>query len=155
VTRLLLGEMGRHGEAVSEVNGRPVYVVYGLPGETVEAEISGSHAQLREILDPSPERIDPFCPHFGQCGGCQIQHWQMESYRQWKRDLIVTALKNQGVAAVVSGAGPTVLVLARAVGSGTDADEAISAAFGGAMGGWRILPLAVDRAGATVEPSTR
>jgi homoserine kinase len=46
-------------------------------------------------------------------------------------------------------------VLARAVGSGTDADEAISAAFGGAMGGWRILPLAVDRAGATVEPSTR
>ena len=101
MTRLLLGEMGRHGEAVSEVNGRPVYVVYGLPGETVEAEISGSHAQLREILDPSPERIDPFCPHFGQCGGCQIQHWQMESYRQWKRNLIVTALKNQGVAAVV------------------------------------------------------
>ena len=68
---------------------------------------------------------------------------------------LIDALRAQGVAAVVSGAGPAVLVLARAVGSGTDADEAISAAFGGAMGGWRILPLAVDRAGATVEPSTR
>ena len=68
---------------------------------------------------------------------------------------LIDALRAQGVAAVVSGAGPTVLVLARAVGSGTDADEAISAAFGGAMGGWRILPLAIDRAGATVEPSSR
>jgi 23S rRNA (uracil1939-C5)-methyltransferase len=93
--------MGRHGEAVSEAGGRPVYVPYGLPGETVEAEISGSHAQLREILVSSPERIEPFCPHFGRCGGCQVQHWQTEAYRRWKRSLIDTALKNQGIAVVV------------------------------------------------------
>jgi homoserine kinase len=71
---------------------------------------------------------------------------------------LVDTLRSRGVAAVVSGAGPTVLVLARAVGSGTDADDAIAAAFGGAMGGWRVLPLTVDRAGATVElgsPSSR
>ncbi|WP_426594702.1 homoserine kinase [Cellulomonas sp. McL0617] len=73
---------------------------------------------------------------------------------------LVDALRSRGVAAVVSGAGPTVLVLARAFGGGasTDADEAIAAVFGGAMGGWRVLPLAVDRSGATVElgsPSSR
>src|SRR4029078_10700057 len=90
--------MGRHGEAVGEAGGRPVYVAYGLPGEVVEADISGAHAQLREILSPSPERIQPFCPHFGLCGGCQIQHWQAEAYRNWKRNLLVTALKNQGIA---------------------------------------------------------
>lgn len=68
---------------------------------------------------------------------------------------LIDALRAQGVAAVVSGAGPTVLVLARAAGgSTTDADEAISAAFGGAMGGWRILRLAVDRGGATVTSSS-
>ncbi|MBO3100371.1 homoserine kinase [Cellulomonas fengjieae] len=72
---------------------------------------------------------------------------------------LVDALRAAGVAAVVSGAGPTVLVLARrlpaspAAGGapGTDADEAVRAAFGGAMGGWQILPLPVDRTGATVE----
>ena len=76
---------------------------------------------------------------------------------------LVDALRSRGVAAVVSGAGPTVLVLARTVGTVdgvvlTDADGAIADAFGGAMGGWRVLPLAVDRAGATVElgsPSSR
>jgi len=76
---------------------------------------------------------------------------------------LVDTLRSRGIAAVVSGAGPTVLVLARNSGLGdggvtTDADDAIAAAFGGAMGGWRVLPLAVDRAGATVElgsPSSR
>ena len=72
---------------------------------------------------------------------------------------LIDVLRAHGVAAVVSGAGPTVLVLARAVEGGTDADEAIAAAFGGVLGGWQILPLAVRRSGATVErvgaPSSR
>lgn len=93
--------MGRHGEAVAEADGRPVYVAYALPGEEVEAEISGTHAQLREIITPSPERIEAFCPHFTRCGGCQIQHWQSEAYRHWKRGLLVTALKNQAIAAEI------------------------------------------------------
>lgn len=101
MTRLTLTEMGRHGEAAGEADGRTIYVPYGLPGEVVEAQISGTHAYLREILSPSPERIDPFCPHFGRCGGCQIQHWQAKAYRAWKRNLLVTALKHQGIDAEV------------------------------------------------------
>ena len=50
MTKLKLTEMGRHGEAVSEAGGRPVYVPYALPGEVIEAELSGSHASLRQIL---------------------------------------------------------------------------------------------------------
>jgi 23S rRNA (uracil1939-C5)-methyltransferase len=97
VTRLKLTEMGRHGEAMGEVDGRSVYVPYALPGEVVEVDISGSHALLRDIVSPSPERIDPFCPHFTRCGGCQIQQWQSEAHRLWKRGLVTTALKNQGI----------------------------------------------------------
>jgi len=66
---------------------------------------------------------------------------------------LVGALRRQGVAAVVSGAGPTVLVLARRSGEGTDADAAIAAAFGGVMAGWRVLPLPVDTVGAVAERS--
>jgi homoserine kinase len=70
---------------------------------------------------------------------------------------LVDALRRNGVAAVVSGAGPTVLALARRRDGGphgllsTDADAAITAAFGGVMAGWRVLPLPVDTAGAVVE----
>ncbi|GCE76318.1 homoserine kinase [Cellulomonas biazotea] len=82
---------------------------------------------------------------------------------------LVDVLRAAGVPAVVSGAGPTVLALARRVpgaaevpdggrtGAGdgvvvaTDADDALRDAFGGVMGGWRILPLAVDTIGARAE----
>lgn len=64
---------------------------------------------------------------------------------------LVGALRKQGVPAVVSGAGPTVLVLARRTAEGTDADAAIAAAFGGVMAGWRVLPLPVDPRGAVAE----
>ena len=70
---------------------------------------------------------------------------------------LVDVLRAQGVAAVVSGAGPTVLVLARRLAradGATDADEAVRAAFGGAMGGWQVLSLPVDREGATVQRAT-
>ncbi|UJP41293.1 homoserine kinase [Cellulomonas palmilytica] len=71
---------------------------------------------------------------------------------------LVDALRRRGVAAVVSGAGPTVLALARrlrdadAAGHGTedvgtDADAAIADAFGGVLGGWVIRPLPVDPSG--------
>lgn len=80
---------------------------------------------------------------------------------------LVDVLRGAGVAAVVSGAGPTVLALARRTGKTTgpdgveevrtDADDALAAAFGGVMGGWRILPLAVDTEGARAQrvPSSR
>ncbi|WP_454051361.1 homoserine kinase [Cellulomonas sp. Marseille-Q8402] len=70
---------------------------------------------------------------------------------------LVDALRARGVAAVVSGAGPTVLVLARSTGDGadpvgpTDADDALLQVFGGAMGGWRIVRLGIDTAGATAQ----
>ncbi len=70
---------------------------------------------------------------------------------------LVDALRARGVAAVVSGAGPTVLALARRTGAGgdhdghpTDADAAVADAFGGVMAGWRVLRLPVDPDGATV-----
>ncbi|GEL95615.1 homoserine kinase [Cellulomonas composti] len=70
---------------------------------------------------------------------------------------LVDALRAAGVAAVVSGAGPTVLALARRLvdGAGTDADAAITAAFGGVMAGWQVLPLAVDTQGVRVNGADR
>jgi homoserine kinase len=65
---------------------------------------------------------------------------------------LVDALRARGVAAVVSGAGPTVLALARATGGGSsDVDDAVRAAFGGVMGGWQVLRPGVDDHGGRVD----
>ncbi|WNB87648.1 hypothetical protein [Cellulomonas sp. ATA003] len=65
---------------------------------------------------------------------------------------LVGALRARGVAAVVSGAGPTVLVLARAAGDGaTDADDAVRDVLSGTTSRWHTLVPGLDRDGATVE----
>jgi 23S rRNA (uracil1939-C5)-methyltransferase len=43
------------------------------------------------------ERIAPFCPHFGVCGGCAIQHWNAAPYSAWKRELVATTLAQTGI----------------------------------------------------------
>ena len=48
---------------------------------------------LMAVLEPSPLRIEPACRHFTECGGCALQHFEAEAYRQWKRDKVVHALK--------------------------------------------------------------
>jgi 23S rRNA (uracil1939-C5)-methyltransferase len=79
-------------------------VPYTLAGETVEVEaIEGSadRRKLLRVITPSPERIDPFCPHFTVCGGCAIQHWREDGYRAWKRGIVVDTLKQAGIACEV------------------------------------------------------
>ncbi|NMB93143.1 MAG: class I SAM-dependent RNA methyltransferase, partial [Flexilinea flocculi] len=68
------------GDCVGSLpDGRAVFVPDTLPGETVEIELieekrSYARGRALEILDPSPSRVQPFCHHFGACGGCHYQH---------------------------------------------------------------------------------
>ena len=55
----------------------------------------GHHPDRRRLLAverASPERITAFCQHFGVCGGCAVQHWEVGRYRAWKRGLVVETL---------------------------------------------------------------
>lgn len=77
-----------------------IYVPYALPGETVEVAPVPGHPDRRRLLQvdiASPQRIAPFCPHFGICGGCAIQHWESEHYRSWKRGIVVETLARSGI----------------------------------------------------------
>jgi 23S rRNA (uracil1939-C5)-methyltransferase len=96
VERLTVDHVGHLGDGVALVEGRSLFVPYALAGETVEvAPASGNHPDRRQLVrieQASRQRIEPFCQHFGVCGGCAIQHWDTEPYRAWKRDLVVAAL---------------------------------------------------------------
>jgi len=96
VERLLIDHVGHRGDGVSFTAGEALYVPYTLGGETIEAVAVPGHPDRRKLLaigTPSPERIAPFCPHFGVCGGCAIQHWQQEGYQAWKRNIVVETLQ--------------------------------------------------------------
>jgi 23S rRNA (uracil1939-C5)-methyltransferase len=101
VERLEISRMGHRGDGVADTVEGPVFVPYSLPGELVEAERRGDRAEIVSNVQPSPDRIEPICPHFGTCGGCAVQHWREKDYRAWKRDLVVTALAQAGVDAPV------------------------------------------------------
>ncbi len=79
-------------------DGRAVFVPYVLPGEKVRVQVfdekkSHARARLVEVLSPSPERIAPRCPHFGDCGGCHYQHLPYEKQLLLKRDILIDQLK--------------------------------------------------------------
>jgi 23S rRNA (uracil1939-C5)-methyltransferase len=59
--------------------GKVVFVAGALPGETIEYRIrrrqrSHDEGELVRVVTPSPDRVEPRCGHFGQCGGCALQH---------------------------------------------------------------------------------
>jgi 23S rRNA (uracil1939-C5)-methyltransferase len=84
-------EVPAHGGAVvaREADGRVVFVHYALPGETVEVRPRGKRggaffASVERVVEASPDRVDPRCPYFGECGGCHWQHARYEAQLQFK-----------------------------------------------------------------------
>ena len=100
--RLIIERLGARGEGISRGSEGLIFTPYALPGETVLAEVDGERAKLVEVLDASPDRIAPVCPHFTFCGGCAVQNLAPEAYAGWKRGLVVEALRNAGIEAEVA-----------------------------------------------------
>jgi len=72
-----------------------------LAGERVVVRVDGRRGDglagsLLQVLTPSPDRAQPPCPLFGQCGGCSMQHLSIEAYGRWKRRQLVEALGRAG-----------------------------------------------------------
>jgi 23S rRNA (uracil1939-C5)-methyltransferase len=102
---LVIDHLGHRADGVASVAGEAVYVPYALPGETIEVAPVPGHPDRRRLLrveHASEARIEPFCPHFGVCGGCAIQHWEGEHYRAWKRELVLEALNQAKLACEVA-----------------------------------------------------
>ena len=88
-------EVPAHGGSVvaREEGGRVVFVHYALPGEVVEVRPLGKRggaafARAETILEASPDRVEPACPYFGDCGGCHWQHARYEAQLRYKRKVV-------------------------------------------------------------------
>jgi 23S rRNA (uracil1939-C5)-methyltransferase len=100
---ILRPEAPAHGGAVvARDEGRVLLVYYALPGEVVEAEPAGRQggmaaARTARVLEPAPGRVDPPCPHFGACGGCQWQHAAYDLQLDMKRSVVEQAWARVGL----------------------------------------------------------
>ena len=82
-------------------DGRAVFVPGAIPGEAVEIEITQDkgrfcEASLCAVIEPSPDRIAPACPHAGVCGGCQARHMGYGRTLALKRQVVYDALSRIG-----------------------------------------------------------
>jgi 23S rRNA (uracil1939-C5)-methyltransferase len=97
-----LTDLTYSASAVGRINGIVTFVHRGGPGETAQVEITEVkkrhlHAQINEIISPSPDRCPPPCPYFDAgCGGCQWQHINVDAQLDAKAQVLVEALSRIG-----------------------------------------------------------
>lgn len=96
-SHVTIERMGAGGDGVAMTPSGPAYVPFTLPGEVVNIAQEKHRATLMAVLEASPERIEPACSHFEECGGCALQHWQDSAYQAWKSSLVEEALRGRGL----------------------------------------------------------
>ena len=89
-------------EKDDQVLKRPIFVPHTVPGDEVEAEVAKSKGKynfgtLLKIIEPSPDRVEPRCPHFGVCGGCNLQHVKYERQLEEKAKMVSFLLKRKNI----------------------------------------------------------
>jgi 23S rRNA (uracil1939-C5)-methyltransferase/tRNA (uracil-5-)-methyltransferase len=113
VVELKIEALSNLGAGIAKPKGWVVFVPFTLPGERIRAKVwrnetNCTHADLVEILEPSPDRIEPHCPHFTTCGGCQYQHLPYEKQLEWKTRQVRELLWHMvGIAAEVKATIPS------------------------------------------------
>lgn len=94
---LTISRVGGQGDGIAETASGVVFAPLTLPGETVRGVVREGRLESVEILTASPERVPPVSPHYGDCGGCSLQHWAVGPYLDWKRDQVRLALARERI----------------------------------------------------------
>ncbi|SMC91867.1 class I SAM-dependent RNA methyltransferase [Rhizobium sp. RU36D] len=100
--------LGAAGDGLVHGADGPLYVPFALPGETVSVARVKDRGTIMSMSTISPERVTPRCRHFGPegkggtCGGCSLQHMSAPLYNDFKRNLVISALKSKGIDADVA-----------------------------------------------------
>lgn len=99
--KVKIDSMAFGGYGVARVDRKVIFVPYTVTGDEVWIEITEekkrySIGKLVRIAEPSSQRVDPLCPYFGVCGGCQWQHINPSIHGELKRTILIETLKQLG-----------------------------------------------------------
>ncbi|PSL44501.1 23S rRNA m(5)U-1939 methyltransferase [Salsuginibacillus halophilus] len=91
-------DLTHEGAGVAKVQGYTLFVPYALPGENVQVKVTKTKknfgfARLIEVTSESRHRVEPPCPIYKRCGGCQLQHMSYEGQLHAKQKQVQDAMK--------------------------------------------------------------
>ena len=89
------------GFGIGRIDGRTVFAAYGAPGDLAVVRIDRiqgavSFGTVVDLIGAGPDRQEPPCPHFGSCGGCDLQHLTYEAQLAAKQEILRDALRRIG-----------------------------------------------------------
>jgi len=98
---IVIETMAAEGKCIAKVDGLVIFLQGGAPGDTVQAELTKIKSNYLEgkvvnVQKLSPHRAEPFCEHFGTCGGCSWQHINYETQLKYKQQQVVDNLERIG-----------------------------------------------------------
>lgn len=97
-----IDRLGARGDGLARVGDRRLIVPFALPGEQIEVRVAGRRgdaevSEIVKVLEPSTDRVEAPCVHFGTCGGCTLQHATPDFVTTWRASLIAEALGRVGL----------------------------------------------------------
>ncbi len=101
VRDVLIESAGAEGNAIGHVDGKVVFVQHVVPGDVVDVQPTKSREKYMEgyvvrLVKPSPDRIEPFCAHYGVCGGCKWQQLPYHLQIKYKHQQVIDQLQRIG-----------------------------------------------------------
>ncbi|MDQ3099973.1 MAG: 23S rRNA (uracil(1939)-C(5))-methyltransferase RlmD [Bacteroidota bacterium] len=92
---------GGEGKSIAKVDGMVIFVTGAVPGDVADLQITRKkrrHAEaiVLRLIKASPHRVEPFCQHFGVCGGCKWQHLSYPQQLYYKRQQVIDNLERLG-----------------------------------------------------------
>src|SRR5687768_9714567 len=101
IENIRVENMAAEGKCMAKVDGLVIFLEGCAPGDLVNARLtkiksSFLEAKVTDIIEYAPERVDPFCIHFGLCGGCSWQHIHYENQLRYKQKQVVDNLERIG-----------------------------------------------------------
>src|SRR5574344_1975236 len=83
LTNVTIEAVAAEGNSLAHINGKVLFVPQTIPGDVVDVQLttiksSFMEGRISRIVNPSPDRIAPFCDYYGVCGGCK---WQPLPYK--------------------------------------------------------------------------
>jgi len=98
---VVIESVAAEGRSIAKVNGKVLFVPFAIPGDIADIEIhrkkSGwMEGVIKKIITPSPDRIEPFCSHYGVCGGCKWQPLPYPLQLKYKQQQVEDQLKRIG-----------------------------------------------------------
>ena len=98
VLELTIESVGMDGEGVAKQDGMVIFVPFTLVGEVVKCEVtfvkkSFAKAKVIKLIKGTEDRVQPLCPHFRKCGGCDMQHITYLKQLDIKRENVKNCFK--------------------------------------------------------------